>query len=72
MRSSPCAAPSNNPKTGVLLLIITPEMGDNPKISNRMEAAFSYVGGRAETLFSGVYVQEQLPGLIALTLLGGM
>jgi len=37
-----------------------------------MEAAFSYVGGRAETLFSGVYVQEQLPGLIALTLLGGM
>jgi cell division GTPase FtsZ len=72
LKSSPCAAPSSNPKTGVLLLIITPEMGDNPKISNRMEAAFSYVGGRAETLFSGVYVQEQLPGLIALTLLGGM
>ena len=72
LRSSPCATPSNNPKTGVLLLIITPEMGDNPQISNRMEAAFSYVGGRAETLFSGVYVQDQLPGLIALTLLGGM
>mgnify|MGYP005816454709 FL=1 len=72
MKSSPCAAPSNQPKTGVLLLIITPEMGDNPQISNRMEAAFSYVGGRAETLFSGVYVHDRLPGLIALTLLGGM
>ena len=72
LKSSPCAAPSNQPKTGVLLLIITPEMGDNPQISNRMEAAFSYVGGRAETLFSGVYVNDRLPGLIALTLLGGM
>jgi len=72
LKSSPCAAPSGQPKTGVLLLIITPEMGDNPKISNRMEAAFSYVGGRAETLFSGVYVHDRLPGLIALTLLGGM
>ena len=72
LKSSPCAKPSNQPKTGVLLLIITPEMGDNPQISNRMEAAFSYVGGRAETLFSGVYVHDRLPGLIALTLLGGM
>ena len=72
LRSSPCPAPSGQPKTGVLLLIVTPEMGDNPRISNRLEAAFSYVGGRAETLFSGVYVTDRLPGLIALTLLGGM
>jgi len=72
LRSSPCPPPSKQPKTGVLLLIITSEMGDNPQISNRLESAFSYVGGRAETLFSGVYVNENLPGLIALTLLGGM
>ena len=54
------------------LLIATPEMADDPAISNRLEAAFSYVGGRADTLFSGVYVRSKLPGLIALTLLGGM
>ena len=72
LRSSPCPPPTRNPKTGVLLLIVTPEMGDDPKVSNRLEAAFSYVGGRTETLFSGVYVAPRLPGLIALTLLGGM
>ena len=47
-------------------------MGDDPAISNRLEASFSYVGGRADTLFSGVYIREKLPGLIALILLGGM
>ena len=62
LRSSPCPAPTRHPKTGVLLLIVTPEMGDDPKVSNRLEAAFSYVGGRTETLFSGVYVTERLPG----------
>jgi len=72
LKSSPCPAPANKSKTGVLLLITTPEMADNPAISNRLEAAFSYVGGRADTLFSGVYVRGNLPGLIALTLLGGM
>lgn len=72
LRSSPCPKPASKSKTGALLLITTPEMADDPTVSNRMEAAFSYVGGRADTLFSGVYVREKLPGLIALTLLGGM
>ena len=72
LKSSPCPAPTNKTKTGVLLLITTPEMADDPAISNRLEAAFSYVGGRADTLFSGVYIRGNLPGLIALTLLGGM
>jgi len=72
LKSSPCPAPSNKSKTGALLLITTTEMADDPTISNRLEAAFSYVGGRSDTLFSGVYVREKLPGLIALTLLGGM
>ena len=72
LKSSPCPTPSNKSKTGALLLIATPEMANDPNISNKLEAAFSYVGGRAETLFSGVYVRDKLPGLIALTLLGGM
>jgi len=37
-----------------------------------LESAFSYVGGRADVLFSGVYVKEGIPGLIALTMLGGL
>jgi len=72
LRSSPCSPPAKKSKTGTLLLITTPEMGDDPAISNRLEASFSYVGGRADTLFSGVYIREKLPGLIALILLGGM
>lgn len=72
LSASPCSKPTRQPKTGVLLLITTAEMANDPAISNQLEAAFSYVGGRAETLFSGVYVKEALPGLVALTLLGGM
>jgi cell division GTPase FtsZ len=72
LKSSPCPTPATKSKTGALLLIATPEMADDPAVSNRLEAAFSYVGGRADTLFSGVYVRSELPGLIALTLLGGM
>jgi cell division GTPase FtsZ len=72
LRSSPCPGPSGNAKTGVLLLVVTNEMAGDPGVSKRLESAFSYVGGRADTLFSGVYVNERLPGLIAITLLGGL
>ena len=71
LRSSPCPKPAGKSSTGVLLLVVTPDMADDPDVSNRLESAFSYVGGRADTLFSGVYVKNRLPGLIALTLLGG-
>jgi len=72
LRSSPCPNPSGNAKTGVLLLVVTSEMASDPGVSNRLESAFSYVGGRASTLFSGVYVNQNLPGLIAVTMLGGL
>lgn len=71
LRSSPCPKPTGSSTTGVLLLVVTPDMADDPDVSNRLESAFSYVGGRADTLFTGVYVKNRLPGLIALTLLGG-
>jgi cell division GTPase FtsZ len=72
LRSSPCPPPEGSAKTGVLLLVATSAMAADPSVSNRLEAAFSYVGGRAETLFSGVYIKENIPGLIAITVLGGM
>ena len=72
LKSSPCPTPSGKTQSGVLLLIVDNNMASNPDVSRRLESAFSYVGGRAETLFSGVYVKEGIPGLIAITLLGGI
>jgi cell division GTPase FtsZ len=71
LKSSPCPPASGKSGTGVLLLVVTEEMGSDPDVSRRLEAAFSYVGGRTQTLFSGVYVKKSLPGLIAITMLGG-
>ena len=72
IKSSPCPAPSKRSKTGVMLLVVTPDMAGDPDVSNKIEAAFSYVGGRTDTLFSGVYLKDRLPGLIAISILGGM
>ena len=72
LRGSPCPAPTRNPETGVLLLLVTSTMASNPDVSNRLESAFSYVGGRTKTLFSGVYINDRIPGLIGISLFGGM
>ena len=44
----------------------------DPDVSNKIEASFSYVGGRTDTLFSGVYIRESLPGLVAILVLNGL
>jgi cell division GTPase FtsZ len=72
LQKSPCPVPRGSIQTGVLLLVVTSEMASDPQISSHMEAAISYVGGRANALFSGVYVREKIPGLIAITVLGGL
>ena len=72
LRSSPCPSASSSAATGTLLLIVDSAMASDPDVSRRLESAFSYVGGRADTLFSGIYIKEGLPGLIAITLLGGL
>lgn len=72
LRGSACPAPTGNPATGVLLLLVTSAMASDPDISNRLEAANTYVGGRADTLFSGIYLNDRIPGLIALTIFGGI
>ena len=69
--ASPCPPPKNRCKTGALMLIASSAMAGDPAVSKNLEAAFSYVGGRTDALFSGVYVRERLPGLIALCLLAG-
>lgn len=72
LRSSPCPTPSGTAATGTLLLIVDGNMASDPDVSRRLESAFSYVGGRADVLFSGVYMKEGIPGLIGLTMLGGL
>jgi len=69
---SPCPVPSGKPSTGTMLLVITPEMANDPEIGKHMDAAISYVGGRTNTLFSGIYVKEDLPGLIAILCMSGL
>lgn len=69
LKSSPCPTTVGQSETGVLLLVATEQMASDPEISRRLESAFSYVGGRTKTLFSGVYVKESVPGLIAITML---
>ncbi len=71
LKASPCPTTSGQSETGVLLLVATEQMAGDPDVSKRLESSFSYVGGRTKTLFSGVYVKEGLPGLIAISMLGG-
>ena len=71
LKSSPCPSPAGKASTGVMLLIVTPQMASDPAVSRKLEAAFSYVGGRTDTLFSGVYVKQPLPGLIAISMISG-
>jgi len=72
LKGSPCPAPGKSPETGVLLLIVTSAMASNPDVSKKLESAQSYVGGRTKALFSGVYINDRIPGLVGITLFGGM
>tara|TARA_Y100000034_G_scaffold4865_1_gene5677 strand:+ start:71 stop:241 length:171 start_codon:yes stop_codon:yes gene_type:complete len=55
-----------------MLLVVTEEMASDPDISKHLDAAISYVGGRTDTLFAGVYVKENLPGLVAILTMNGL
>ena len=73
LHRSPCPPPrGEKPKTGTLLLVVTKEMASDPEVSKHLDAAMSYVGGRADTLFTGVYVRNKLPGLIAILSMSGL
>ena len=69
IKSSPCPSPKNKLSSGALLMVASSAMVSDPAVSKNLEAAFSYVGGRTQTMFSGVYVKDNAPGLIAICLL---
>jgi cell division GTPase FtsZ len=69
---SPCPVPKGTPSTGTMLLVATPAMASDPEISKHLDAAISYVGGRTKTLFSGIYIRDELPGLIAILCMSGL
>ena len=72
VKKSPCYEMKGNPTTGTILLVISPEMAADPDIGSNLDAAVSYVGGRTETLFSGIYIKENIPGLIAILSMSGL
>ena len=72
LNRSPCPLPKGKPSAGSMLLVVTEEMASDPEISKHLDAAVSYVGGRTETLFAGVYVKEDLPGLVAILTMNGL
>ena len=69
---SPCPVPQTKPLTGAMLLVISSNMANNPEISKHLDAAISYVGGRTNTLFSGVYVRDEVPGLVGILCMSGL
>ncbi|MDB4337421.1 hypothetical protein OAA09_00225 [bacterium] len=72
LAGSPCPSISGKGSAGSLLLVAPSSVLDEPEVSNHLESAISYVGGRASTLFSGVYVNEKAPGLISVMMMCGL
>jgi len=71
-QKSPCPPVTTRPKVGALLLIASEGTASDPIASNHMESAISYVGGRSQTLFSGVYLRKNLPGLVSIMAMCGL
>jgi len=72
MNRSSCPPPKGKAAAGSLILVASEEMVADPKVSKHLESAIAYVGGRCETLFSGVYVRKNVPGLIAILSMNGL
>jgi len=72
MNRSSCPPPKGKAAAGSLILVASEEMVADPKISKHLESAIAYVDGRCETLFSGVYVRKNVPGLIAILSMNGL
>ena len=72
MNRSACPPPKGKAAAGTLILVASEEMVADPRVSKHLESAIAYVGGRCETLFSGVYVRKNVPGLIAILSMNGL
>ena len=73
LRSSPCPAPAGKEQQvdASYCLIVTSRWHLIPGVSKKLELHFRMWAGRTDTLFSGVYVKQPLPGLIAISVIGG-
>jgi len=69
---SPCPIPTGKPTTGAMLLVVTSQIAGDPEVSKHLDAAISYVGGRTNTLFSGIYIRDDIPGLVAILCMSGI
>lgn len=72
LKGSPCQSVNGKGAAGSLLLVAPSSILDDAAISNHLESAISYVGGRVDTLFSGVYVNDAAPGLISIMMVCGL
>jgi len=72
MNRSICPTPKGKAEAATLILVASEEMLSDPKVSKHMESAIAYVGGRCKTLFSGIYMRENVPGLIAILAMSGI
>ena len=74
--ASPCPEPSGQAKVGMLLEIMSEELAENSEVSLHLESAAAYVGGRSDTLFSGIYVYDMPEALqdklVSIMALGGL
>jgi len=76
VKASPCPEPTGRAKVGLLLEILSETLANDPDVGLHIEAAASYVGGRSDTLFSGVYIYEMPEDLkdhlVSILALGGL
>jgi len=72
LKGSPCQSVNGKGSAGALVLVAPSNILDDAAISNHLESAISYVGGRVDTLFSGVYVNDNAPGLISIMMVCGL
>ena len=72
LKGSPCPSITQKGAAGSLILVAPSQVLDLPSVSNHLESAISYVGGRADTLFSGVYINDAAPGVIAIMMMCGL
>lgn len=74
--ASPCPEPEGKAKVGLLLEVMSEEMADSPEVSIHCESASAYVGGRSDTLFTGIYIYDMPDDLkervVSIVALGGL
>jgi hypothetical protein len=72
VKKSPCYEMKGNPKTGTLLLVISPEMAADPDIGSNLAAAVIICWRPNRNTFFWYLCKENIPGLIAVLSMSGL